>query len=129
MSQILYTAIAQGPVILVSSGESRFEKLVEKLLGEVKGEQRKAYVHEEFSFNYSSNAQGFVFVAVCDEAFPTRVAFTYLQHIEKNFQPAAASRYEDTIAAEMKKYSDPQKVDKIEAIKTNLENVKEVKKS
>jgi len=123
-SEILFALVAKGKQVLIKSGDTRFEGLVEQLLAEPKGAQQKAYVHDDYSYNYISKEDGYVYVAVCNERFPTRVAFAFLQHIEQHFEPGN----DKLLVDQMKRFSDPAKVDKIESIKAELGSVKEVMK-
>jgi len=124
-SEILFALVAKGRKVLSKSGDDKFERLVvDQLLAEMKGAQQKAYVHDDYSFNYISKEDGYVYVAVCNERFPTRVAFAFLQFIEQHFE----SGNDKLLADQMKRFSDPAKVDKIESIKAELGTVKEVMK-
>jgi hypothetical protein len=70
-SKILYSCIADNGKIVVESGEEGYQDLIHALLREIKksGEPgRKAYVHEELSFNYISTAENTVYIAVCNSS-------------------------------------------------------------
>jgi len=123
-SEILFALVAKDKKVLIKSGDTRFEGLVDQLLAEPKGAQQKAYVHDDYSYNYISKEDGYVYVAVCNERFPTRVAFAFLQYIEQHFEPGD----DKLLVDQMKRFSDPAKVDKIESIKAELGSVKEVMK-
>jgi hypothetical protein len=67
-TKILYSCIAQSGEIVAEHGEEGYQELIHALLREIKKEQqagRKAYVHEELSFNFISTEDGDVFIAVC----------------------------------------------------------------
>eukprot|EP01125_Pyxidicula_operculata_P001599 TRINITY_DN1144_c0_g1_i2.p2 TRINITY_DN1144_c0_g1~~TRINITY_DN1144_c0_g1_i2.p2 ORF type:complete len:191 (+),score=39.26 TRINITY_DN1144_c0_g1_i2:1032-1604(+) len=78
------------------------------------------------SFNYIVSKSGYTFLCVADKEHKTQVCFAFLRDLETNFQPAAASRFKSHIKKQMQVYSQEKEVDKISAIKTELEDVKTI---
>lgn len=68
-NKILYTCVAERGDIVAESGEEGYQELIHALLREIeKGDKkltRKAYVHEQTSFNYIATEDSEVFIAVC----------------------------------------------------------------
>jgi len=112
----------------LENGQEGYQELIHALLREIKkGEPcRKAYVHESLSFNYIST-ETVVYVAVCNEEFPTKNAFAFLQHVRDSCG-SDFSQYEAELEKQMKIYSDPEKINTMEAIKKELSQVKDVMK-
>lgn len=88
-SKILYTCIAERGDIVAEAGEEGYQELIHALLREIeKGEKkltRKAYVHEETSFNYIATEDSDVYIAVW-----LIIIFVSLNNVQrfvmKNFQ-------------------------------------------
>eukprot|EP01128_Nolandella_sp_AFSM9_P003346 TRINITY_DN1430_c0_g1_i1.p1 TRINITY_DN1430_c0_g1~~TRINITY_DN1430_c0_g1_i1.p1 ORF type:complete len:203 (-),score=49.59 TRINITY_DN1430_c0_g1_i1:575-1183(-) len=122
---ILYVCVANGTKIVSDHGQNKdIKELVSALLSKA-GPQKKSYTTHGLSFNHTQS-EGYTFLCVASEDHPGRICFAFLAHLQKDFQPSASSRFSSTLKKQMAIYSDAQGVDKIESIKKELDQVKEV---
>eukprot|EP01125_Pyxidicula_operculata_P020761 TRINITY_DN7763_c0_g1_i1.p1 TRINITY_DN7763_c0_g1~~TRINITY_DN7763_c0_g1_i1.p1 ORF type:complete len:214 (-),score=18.48 TRINITY_DN7763_c0_g1_i1:91-732(-) len=124
---IRYSVIFKGDQEVAKAGKGKdFQPIIDALILKIpKGqESQKALVSGNFSFNYTTQADGYTFMCVADKSHKTTVCFAFLKNLQDNFQPAAASRFQTHMKKEMQFYSNQNEVDKISAIKTELEDVK-----
>jgi len=126
---ILYSAVGKGDkaVSEYSSSRSSFQDVASKLIAKLAGVSldRKTLKKDDNHFVYICDG-GFTFLCITDSAVQTRVAFAFLEDVQKRWGDGSqASMFKEVLRDRMAYYSRAA-VDKLAQVQGQVQEVKEI---
>lgn len=140
MAQVFYSVVIREPDVVLAENEKvsgNFPQITRKILGRLPRQGRFSYAYNSaYCFHYMSSGE-LVVLCLADEAFPRRIAFLYLEDIYSRFLERystllpklisfGAKDFSETLLARMDYFNSDSKGDKLEALKTNLGQLRTV---
>lgn len=135
---ILYSLIARGSTVLSEHTTSggNFPTITRVLLNKIKDEDgRMSYIYDSYMFHYIVENH-ITYLCMSDDSSKTRIAFTFLEDIMKQFQSTFGTRAMTAIAFSLSSfnsvlqkrmdYFNSNENDTMSAIHTKIEDVKQV---
>ncbi|KAK3923229.1 Vesicle-associated membrane protein 7 [Frankliniella fusca] len=137
---ILYSVIARGTTVLAkyAACAGNFAEVTEIIMAKIPPENSKmTYSHGSYLFHYICENR-IIYMCITDDEFERSRAFLYLNEVKRRFQTAYGSRadtaiaysmnneFSQTMASEMKHFSESREVDTISRVHGELEEVKSI---
>ncbi|KAJ1519341.1 hypothetical protein ONE63_004638 [Megalurothrips usitatus] len=134
---ILYSVIARGTTILAkfAACAGNFAEVTEIIMAKIApGDSKMTYSHGSYLFHYVCE-NNVIYMCITDDEFERSRAFLFLNEVMRRFQSAYGSRVEtaiaysmnsdfsQTLASEMKHYSESRDVDTISRVHGELAEV------
>ena len=140
MAQIFYAVVVREPDVVLAENEKvsgNFPQITRKILSKLPRQGRFSYSYNSaYCFHYMSSGE-LVVLCLADEAFPRRIAFLYLEDVYSRFLERysallpklisfGAKDFSETLLVRMDYFNSDSKGDKLEALKTNLGQLRTV---
>ena len=137
---IVYALVAKSAVILAefAAGTGNFAAVTRKILEKIPGnDSRMSYVCDQHIFHIMV-FEGLTYMCMAEEDFGRRVAFSFLEDIKNRFTSAYGDRGRTALAyafneefsrvlhKQMEHYSSSEEADKIDRVKADMDDVKNV---
>ncbi|PRP80471.1 synaptobrevin domain-containing protein [Planoprotostelium fungivorum] len=138
---IIYSVVARETIILAeySSARGNFDQVAKRILEKIPAtpDSKAVYVYERHVFHYMVS-NGITFMCMADESFGRRVPFAFLEDLQKRFHSTYGehakmahsyslnSDMSKIMKSLMEKYSSTTEVDKINKIKNEIDETKNV---
>mmetsp|Transcript_17928 Transcript_17928/g.43317 ORF Transcript_17928/g.43317 Transcript_17928/m.43317 type:complete len:212 (-) Transcript_17928:26-661(-) len=140
MAGLVYSLISRGATVLVefAAGTGNFAAVTRKILEKIPGnDSRMSYVCDQHIFHIMV-FEGLTYMCMAEEDFGRRAAFSFLEDIKNRFTSAYGDRGRTALAyafneefarvlnKQMEHYSSSGEADKIDRVKADMDDVKNV---
>ncbi|GAB1604513.1 vesicle-associated membrane protein 7-like [Argonauta hians] len=137
---LFYSVIARGSTVLARYAmcKGNFSEVTDQILSRIPPEDGKlTYSHVNYLFHYISEDH-IIYLCITDDVFERAKAFMFLNEIKKKFQVqygqrartalpyAMNSEFSRELSLQMRYFSDVKNTDKLEKVKNQVDELKEI---
>jgi len=138
---IIYSLVSRGTTVLSehAAASGNFIEVSRLILEKIQNssQSKMSYAYDRHYFHYAAG-DGLIFLCMCDEQFPRRIAFAFLEDIKNRFMAVYKTSYKDALPfamneefsrvlqRQMEYFSYDPSVDKISLVQKKVDETKKV---